>query len=59
MKIEMSPREVEIVEIIVENVLFDNGYDIKYDPYLKELYEIKQKLNQKMTGSESKDSLIN
>lgn len=44
--ITINKNEAQLLSQLIENVLFDNGYDIQYNNYLKSLYEIKAKLEE-------------
>lgn len=55
--IEMDQSEIRQIIDILDNKLFDNGYDL-YDPYFKSLNNIKEKLNIEILRSKSKNCLI-
>lgn len=44
--ITISKNEAQLLSQLIENVLFNNSYDIHYNEYLKSLYEIKIKLEE-------------
>lgn len=58
LSIDISIEDLTKLSSILDNILFDNGYDL-YDPYLKSLFQLKEKLDLEVKLSKSHDSLIN
>ncbi len=54
--IELDVRQAEDISMIIENVLFKNGYDIQYNEYLNNLNKIKTKLDIEILRSKKGDN---
>lgn len=54
----ISKEDAKLLAQLIENVLFENGYDIQHNEYLKSLYEIKIKMDLIINQTDSQEKQI-